>query len=395
MIKISARIQNLAESATIAVSNRSAQMRSEGIDVLSLGAGEPDFDTPSHIVDCVIEAIRAGKTKYAKPASGTPVVKNAIIEKLRSQNGLEYDPSQIVVTVGGKEALWLAFASILDPGDEVIVPAPYWVSYPEQVRLVGGVPVFVEAGVSQEFKITSQQLESALSPKTRAFVFNSPSNPSGTAYTPEETIALAQVLESRDDVVVFSDEIYEHFLYGGATFKSFASISPHAYDHTLTFNSASKTYSMTGWRIGFAAGPVELIRSMGKLQSQTTSGGAAFTMDALAEALSADQQCVEDMRKEFERRGEYLYERLNSMTGVVSPKPAGAFYVFPDVSGTYSGLGVSGSVEWATRLLEEAHLALVPGSAFGLDSCVRLSFATSMENLAEGLGRMERFLGSA
>ena len=394
MIKISARIRNLAESATIAVSNRAAQMRAEGIDVLSLGAGEPDFDTPSHISDSVIEAIRTGKTKYAKPASGTPQVKQAIIDKLRNQNGLGYEPSQVVVTVGGKEALWLAFATVLDRGDEVIVPAPYWVSYPEQVKLVGGVPVFVEAGVDQEFKITPQQLEGALSPKTRALVFNSPSNPSGTAYTPEEIDALAEVLEDRDDVVVFSDEIYEHFLYGGHTFKSFASVSSHAYDHTLTFNSASKTYSMTGFRIGFAAGPVELIKGMSKLQSQTTSGGATFTMDALDEALSASQQCVEDMRQEFERRGEYLHGRLNAMPGVVCPKPAGAFYVFPDISGTYQDLGVSGSVEWATRLLEEAHLALVPGSAFGLDNCVRLSFATSMENLAEGLDRMERFLGS-
>ena len=392
-LKISQRLLQLQESATIAVSNRAAELRRAGVDVVSLGAGEPDFPTPAHIRKHALDCIEAGETKYAKPASGVPEAKAAAAEKFRRENSLEYPASRILVTVGGKEGLWLAFATVLDPGDEVIIPAPYWVSYPEQVKIAGGVPVFVSADVDADFKITPQQLRDALTPRTAAFIFNSPSNPSGAVYSPEETDALAEVLAERDDVVVISDEIYDRLLYGGRTYRSFAATSSHAYERTLTFNSMSKSYAMTGWRIGYVAGPQELIRNMGKLQSQTTSGAATFTMHAMAAALTGDQDCVEEMRSEFERRASYLHARLNSLPGVVCPEPAGAFYVFPDVSATYSRLGVSGSVEWTTRLLSEAHLAVVPGAAFGLDTCVRLSFATSMEVIQEGLDRLERFLG--
>jgi aspartate aminotransferase len=390
-LKISRRVQDLAESGTIAVSNKIAQMTSQGIDVISLGAGEPDFDTPAHIKQAARDALERGETKYAKPASGIPEVKQAIVAKFQRENDLTYDATQVLVTVGGKEGLWLAFASILDPGDEVIIPAPYWVSYPEQVKIAGAVPVIVATSAGSDFKLTPEQLEAALTPRTRAFVFNSPSNPTGAAYSPDETDALAAVLEGHD-VTVISDEIYDRLLYGGRAYKSYAATSPHAYEHTITFNAASKTYAMTGWRIGYAAGPQEIVKAMGKLQTQTTSGAATFSMHALAAALDGDQTCVADMRAEFERRANFLHERLSEFEGVVCPEPGGAFYVFPDISATFGRLGVSGSSEWAANLLEKAHVGLVAGAEFGSDSGVRLSFATSMDNLEEGLNRIEKFL---
>ena len=391
-VKISKRLQSLEESATLAVAAKAARLRAEGIDVVSFGAGEPDFDTPEHIKAAASQALEAGETKYAKPASGVPELKQAIADKLRRENNLDYTPAQILVTVGGKEALWLAFATLIDPGDEVVIPAPYWVSYPEQVKLVEGLPVIIDAGVDTDFKITPEQLSSALSPRTRAVVFNSPSNPTGAAYTPAEVQSLATILADRDDIMVISDEIYDRLLFGGRTFKSYATTSQQAYEHTLTFNAGSKTYSMTGWRIGYVAGPTEVITNMAKLQSQTSSGAATFTMHALAAALSDDQSCVETMRAEFESRAVYIQQRLNKLDGVVCPEAAGAFYVFPDVSATYPGLNASGSTQWATRLLDEAHVAVVPGEAFCADNCVRLSFATSMANLEKGADRIESFL---
>ena len=327
-MNVSQRIQDLAESGTIAVSNKVAALRAEGIDVVSLGAGEPDFDTPDHIKQAAHAALDRGETKYAKPASGVAELKSAVIDKLGRENNLTYAPDQIIATIGGKEGLYLAFATLLDPGDEVIVPTPYWVSYPEQIKLVGGVPVFIDAGAASGFKITPEQLRAAITPRTRAFVFNSPSNPTGAAYSPEETDALAAVLADTD-VITLSDEMYDRLLFGGQEFKSFAATSTHAYDHTLTFNAGSKTFSMTGWRIGYAAGPVDLIKGMSKLQTQTTSGAATFTMHAMAAALNGDQTCVDEMRDAFESRGRFISEALNRLEGVVCPAPGGAFYVFP------------------------------------------------------------------
>ena len=390
-MKVSQRIQDLAESGTIAVSNKVAALRAEGVDVVSLGAGEPDFDTPDHIKQAASAALDRGETKYAKPASGVAELKSAVIDKLARENNLTYAPDQIIATIGGKEGLYLAFATLLDPGDEVIVPTPYWVSYPEQIKLVGGVPVFIDAGAASGFKITPEQLRAAITPRTRAFVFNSPSNPTGAAYSPEETDALAAVLTDTD-VITLSDEMYDRLLFGGQEFRSFAATSTHAYDHTLTFNAGSKTFSMTGWRIGYAAGPVDLIKGMSKLQTQTTSGAATFTMHAMAAALNGDQTCVDEMRDAFESRGRFISEALNRLEGVVCPAPGGAFYVFPDVSDTFASLGVAGSAAWAGRLLEEAHVGVVPGSDFGNDACVRLSFATSMDTLEEAMRRIEAFL---
>ena len=390
-MKVSQRIQDLAESGTIAVSNKVAALRAEGIDVVSLGAGEPDFDTPDHIKQAAHAALDRGETKYAKPASGVAELKSAVIDKLARENNLTYAPDQIIATIGGKEGLYLAFATLLDPGDEVIIPTPYWVSYPEQIKLVGGGPVFIDAGAASGFKITPEQLRAAITPRTRAFVFNSPSNPTGAAYSPEETDALAAVLTDTD-VITLSDEMYDRLLFGGQEFKSFAATSTHAYDHTLTFNAGSKTFSMTGWRIGYAAGPGDLIKGMSKLQTQTTSGAATFTMHAMAAALNGDQTCVDEMRDAFESRGRFISEALNRLEGVVCPAPGGAFYVFPDVSDTFASLDVSGSTAWAGRLLEEAHVGVVPGSDFGNDDCVRLSFATSMDTLEEAMRRIEAFL---
>ena len=391
-MKLSERVTNLAESATMAVTGRAAQLRREGIDIVSFGAGEPDFDTPEHIKDAAIEALKGGATKYATPSSGILPLKEAVVGKLQRENGLEYDAaSEVIITVGGKEALYLAFATLVDEGDEVIIPAPYWVSYPEQVGLNGGVPVYVLGDVKNSFKITPKQLEDAITPKTKAFVFNSPSNPGGFTYTPGEVDALAAVL-SGTDIIVISDEMYDRIIFGGREFKSFAAASDHAYKHTITFNAGSKAYSMTGWRVGYAAGPTEIIKGMAKIQTQTTSGTFTFGQHALAAALNGDQSCVEEMRQEFERRASHIHQRLNSLDGVACPEPAGAFYVFPDVSGTFQRLGVSGSIEFSQRLLEEAHVAVVPGEAFGVDSGVRLSFATSMENIDRGLDRIAEFL---
>jgi aspartate aminotransferase len=387
-MKISQRVRDLEESATIAVSNRAASMRTEGIDVVGLGQGEPDFPTPAHIVDAAVQALRAGETKYPRPFSGIPSLKAAICRKLARENGLHYQPDDTIATVGGKEGLWLAFATLLDPGDEVVVPAPYWVSYVEQIRFCGGVPVVVETDVQSGYKITPGQLRAALTPRTRAFVFTSPSNPTGAVYTPEETRALAEVLEGRE-VAVIADEIYDRLVYGGLSQFSWARASAHAFDHTITFNAGSKTYAMTGWRIGYAAGPRAIIEQMAKLQSQTTSSAATFSMHALAAALDGDQSCVEDMRQEFERRGNLLVSRLNAIPGVACPSPQGAFYVFPDVSGT----GRTGD-EIADMLLHDAGVSVLSGTAFGEVGTkhIRLSYANSRDAISRAIDKMRTAL---
>jgi aspartate aminotransferase len=393
-MKISRRVQQLEESATLAVTAKAAAMQKQGIDVVSFGAGEPDFDTPQNIKDAVKKAIDAGQTKYAKPTSGVLAAKEAICTKLKRENGLEYKPSQVLITVGGKEALYLATMCLIDEGDEAILPAPYWVSYPEQIKLAGGTVVKVVGEESRSFKLTADQIANAITPKTRVLIFNSPSNPGGFTYTPDEIKAIADVVAAHD-ICVFSDEMYDRLIYGDQRFMSFAAAGPKVFDKTLTFNAGSKAYSMTGWRIGYVAGPEAIIKQMAKLQSQTTSNTATFTMHALAEALTGDQSPVETMRKEFERRAEYMHQRLNGIKGVSCVRPTGAFYAFPNVSKAFAALGVKGSLEFSAKVLEEAHVALVPGEAFGLDNNVRLSFATSMELIQKGLNRLEKMLGKA
>jgi len=390
-MKLSRRVMELAESATLAVSGKAARMKAQGIDVVGFGAGEPDFDTPAPICEATVAAIRAGQTRYPKPASGLVKTKHAICTRLKRVNQLDYAQDQVIVTSGGKDAAYLLIHALIDPGDEVIIPVPYWVSYPEIVRLAGGVPVFVCGSESDDFKLSPQLLESAITDRTRLFLFNSPSNPSGVTYHPDEVRALSNVLASYD-VVVFSDEIYDQLLYDGQQTLSYAATSERAYDQTITANSASKTYAMPGFRLGYAAGPAPVIQAMAKLQSQSTSGAATFAQVALAAALEGTQDCIETMRREFERRAVHMHGRLTSMPGVRCARPTGAFYCFPNVSNTYEKLGVGGSSEFARRLLEEAHVAVVPGVAFGLDAHVRLSFASGMEQIDKGLDRIESFL---
>ncbi len=391
-MKISQRVQALAESATLAVTAKAAAMKAEGIDVLSFGAGEPDFDTPQNVKDAAIAALKAGQTKYSKPASGLPAAKQAVCTKLARENDLTYEPAQVIVTAGGKMACALAIQATIDPGDEVIIPVPYWVSYPEMVKLAGGVPVFVEGAEDNRFKITPEQLAAAITPKTRMLIFNSPSNPGGFTYDPAEVRALAAVVADTD-IVVLSDEIYDRLLYNGQQFLSFAACGPDAYARTLTLNGGSKTYSMTGWRIGYAAGPEPVIKAMAKLQSQGTSGACTFVQHGLIEALTADQSAVEQMRAAFEQRARHIHERLSALPGVRCNPPTGAFYAFPNVSGAFGRLGVQGSVEFAAQVLEQARVAVVPGVAFGADACVRFSFACGMEQIDEGLDRIANLLG--
>lgn len=377
----------------MAVSRRARALQAEGRDVVSFGAGQPDFATPQHITKAAQAALDAGHTGYAVPTSGLAIAKQAICHKFKTENQLTYDPSQVIVTVGGKEALFLAFMVLVDQGDEVIIPSPYWVSYPEQVTLARGKAVVIDGSEDNGFRITPAQLQAALTDRTRVLLLNYPSNPGGYSYSAAQLKELAAVLSGRD-VMVFSDEMYDRLIYGSQAHVSWATLSDETHEKTLTFNAVSKSYAMTGWRLGYAAGPAEVIAAMSKLQSHTTSGAANFAQHGLVAALEGDQECVEEMRQEYERRGRLMYGRLCALPGVTCVEPTGAFYCFPNMSATYQRLGVSGSVEFAGRLLEEAHVAVVPGVAFGCDQNVRLSYALGDERIAEGLDRLEKFLST-
>ncbi len=390
-MELSRRVIELKESATLAVSSKAARMKADGIDVIGFGAGELDFPTPDHIKHAVVAAIQDNQTRYSKPTSGLRQAKQGVCEKLRRVNGLEYTPDQILITAGGKMAVFLTIHALINPGDEVIIPKPYWVSYPEIVGLAGGRPVFVSGGEDRDYKMTPDDLAGKITDKTRLVMFNSPSNPSGVTYDPDEVRAITRVLDDRN-VWLLSDEIYDELLYGDQKTLSPASVSEGAYARTLTLNSASKTYAMTGWRVGYVAGPVDVIKAMAKIQSQSTSGAVTFNQLALVEALTGDHAPIRAMRKELAERAAYMHGRLTAIPGVRCPKPTGAFYCFPNVSAYYERLGVSGSVAFAGRLLEEARVAVVPGGAFGLDEHVRLSFASGMKTLNEGLSRLEAFL---
>lgn len=393
-MQIAKRITDLAESATLAVSAKAARLRADGIDVIGFGAGQPDFPTPSHIVQAGIGALEAGHTGYVNPASGLLLAKKAVCTKLARDNALTYAPDQVIITSGGKMACYLAIHAVVNPGDEVIIPKPYWVSYPEIVKLAGGTPVYVTGPEENDFKVSPELLSQVVTNRTRLVVLNSPSNPSGVTYTPPEIRGLAQVLQHQN-LCVLSDEIYDQLVFTGQEVLSYAAVNQHTYAQTITLNSASKTYAMTGWRLGYAAGPVKMIKAMAKLQSQSTSGAVTFNQHALAEALTGNHDTFQTMRDEFERRGQHMWSRLSAMPDVCCPKPTGAFYCFPNVSGTYERLGVSGSIEFADRLLEESRVAVVPGVAFGMDEHVRLSYATSMEDIDKGLDRMAALIRSS
>ncbi len=391
-IQLSDRVQTVKPSPTLAVTARAKELKSQGKDIIGLGAGEPDFDTPEHIKQAAIEAIRAGFTKYTA-VDGTPELKDAIIGKFQRDNGLAYTPNQVLVSCGGKQSFYNMAQALLNPGDEVIIPAPYWVSYPDMVLLADGKPVIIETGLEQGFKITPEQLEAAITPRTRVLVLNSPSNPTGSVYTKADWAALGEVLRRHPQVLVASDDMYEHIYWGPEGFSNILNVCPDLYDRTVVLNGVSKAYSMTGWRIGYAAGPQKLIGAMKKVQSQSTSNPTSISQVAATAALNGDQACIHTMLKAFKERHDFVVEGLNRIKGVRCLSSQGAFYSFPDVTEAIANVGMKDDVALSELLLNEVGVALVPGSAFGAPGYVRLSFATSKENLHNALERMGRALG--
>jgi len=384
-MELAERIDQVSPSMTLAIDSKAKGMKAEGIDVCSFSAGEPDFDTPKHIVEAAKVALDQGKTRYG-PAAGEVKLREAIAQKLQQDNQLCYGVDNILVTNGGKQSLYNLAQVFLGPEDEVIIPAPYWVSYPEIVKLAGATPVIVPTTVEQNFKITPDQLRQAITPKTKLFVFNSPSNPTGMVYTPEEVKAIAQVIVEAD-IWVIADEIYEKILYDGATHLSIGAVGPEIYDRTIVSSGFAKTYAMTGWRVGFLAGPQPLIKAATKLQSHSTSNVCTFAQYGAIAAYEGSQACVQEMLAAFAQRREVMYERLNAMQGLTCAKPNGAFYMLPSIRGT----GMT-SLDFCNTLLEEYQVAVVPGIAFGDDYCVRLSYATGMDTIEEGLDRLSKFL---
>jgi aspartate aminotransferase len=395
-VTVSRRVQRVKPSPTLNVSARAARLRAEGKDVISLGAGEPDFDTPDHIAQGGIEAIRKGLTRYTH-VEGTPELKDAIIAKFARDNGIQYERSQILVTSGAKQAIYNLCMAVLDKDDEVIIPAPYWVSYPDMVMLADGQPVIVTAGAAQGYKITPKQLAAAITPKTRLVLLNSPCNPTGAAYTRAELRALGEVLIDQPRIVIGTDEIYEKIYWGAEPLCSLLTVVPELYGRTVTINGVSKSYAMTGWRIGYCGAPKELIAAMATIQGQSTSNASSVSQRAAAVALSGDQACVAQMNEAFKARHDYLVGALNELPGVTCLPGAGTFYAFADVTQAITAIGCASDTDFAEVLLTEGEVAVVPGSAFGAPGHIRLSFACSLETLQKALERIARVLarGSA
>jgi len=390
-IKLSQRVQRVKPSPTLAVDAQAKALKAAGEDIINLGAGEPDFDTPEHIKDAAVQAIADGQTKYP-PVDGTVSLKQAVIDKFQRDNGLDYDLDQILVSAGGKQSFYNLAQAMLDEGDEVIIPAPYWVSYPDMVLLADGKPVIVSAGIEQNFKLQPEQLEAAITDKTRLLVLNSPSNPTGVSYRRAELEVLAEVLLRHPHVLIATDDMYEHILWTDEPFCNIVTVCPALYDRTIVLNGVSKAYSMTGWRIGYAAGPASLIKAMKKVQSQSTSGACSIAQAAAQAALEGQQQCVADMVHAFKERHDWLLDALNALPGVTCLPSDGTFYAFPDMREAMKTLGCSDDIEFTARLLNDAKVALVPGSAFGAPGHMRLSYATSMEMLESAVSRMSELL---
>lgn len=390
-LQLSDRVQQIKPSPTLAVTNRAAELRAAGKDIIGLGAGEPDFDTPQHIKDAASKAIADGFTKYTA-VDGTPALKKAIIDKFQRDNGLSYEPNQILVSCGGKQSFFNLALALLNPGDEVVIPAPYWVSYPDMVKIAEGVPVIVETDQSARFKMTPAQLDAAITSKTKLVVINSPSNPSGVAYTEAELSALAEVLKQYPDVLIATDDMYEHILWAEGGFHNIVTVCPELYDRTLVMNGVSKAYSMTGWRIGYVGGPQKLVAAMKKIQSQSTSNPTSIAQVAAEAALNGDQGCVQDMLTAFKERHDYVVAALNELPGVECVESDGTFYAFPSFKGAMAAAGIESDVDFAEKLLNEAEVALVPGSAFGTPGHMRLSYATSMDVLKEAISRLKKAL---
>lgn len=391
---VSAALQRIQPSATLAMTSRTLELKRAGIDVISLSVGEPDFDTPDFVKEAAIEAIRAGKTKYTN-VDGTAELKEAIQFKFKRDNGLDYKPSQISVNAGGKHTLFNAIVATVDAGDEVIVPAPYWVSYPDVVQFAGGTPVFVAAGADQKYKILPAQLEAAITPRTKWLILNSPSNPTGVAYTAAELKALGEVLERHPHVWILADDMYEHLVFDDFQFATIAEVCPSLYDRTLTMNGCSKAYAMTGWRIGFAGGPEWLIKAMAKLQSQSTSNPSSISQAAAVAALTGDQSFLKEWVAAFQRRRDLVVSMLNQIDGVTCPLPEGAFYVYPEFAPligktTPKGKKIETDEDMVGYLLDEAQVAAVHGGAFGLSPAMRISYATSDALLTEACTRIQK-----
>ncbi|WP_443029195.1 pyridoxal phosphate-dependent aminotransferase [Spirulina sp. CS-785/01] len=387
MVKLAARVTQVPPSMTLAISAKAKAMKADGLDVCSFSAGEPDFDTPDHIKAAAKQALDEGKTRYG-PAAGEAKLRDAIAKKLQKDNQLNYEAENIIVTNGGKYSLYNLMMTLIESGDEVIIPAPYWVSYPEMVKLAEGTPVIIEATASNGYKITPAQLREAITEKTKLFVFNSPSNPTGMVYTPDEIRALAEVVVEKD-IWVVSDEIYEKILYDGAEHLSIGSVSPEAFARTITSNGFAKSYAMTGWRVGYAAGPVEVIKGMTRLQSHSTSNVCTFAQYGAMAALEGTQDPLQTMVEAFTQRRQYILDRIEAMDKVSCPKPDGAFYV-------YLNIGETGTkaMDFCTKLLEKYHVAMIPGVAFGSGDCVRMSYATDLDTIKEGLDRLEKFVAT-
>ncbi|HHW26618.1 MAG TPA: pyridoxal phosphate-dependent aminotransferase [Firmicutes bacterium] len=392
-MRLSRLAKSISPSPTLALDAKTKKLQSEGVDIISFGVGEPDFDTPQHIKDAAISSIQAGFTKYT-PSSGIPELRAAICKKLKEDNGLDYKPGDVLVSVGAKHSIYNAVLALCDQGDEVLIPTPYWVSYPEMVKMAGGTPVFVPAGIESDYKVKPEVLESLITPRTSLIILNSPSNPSGTVYTESELRALAEIC-LKHGVAIISDEIYEKLIYEGEH-VSIAALSPEIKAITITVNGVSKSYAMTGWRIGYAAGPSDVIAAMANIQSHSTSNPTSISQKAALAGLTGPQEPLALMRAEFKKRRDFMVKRLNEMPGVKCLTPPGAFYTYPDVSSIIGkkvcGRLVSNDTELAEVLLEEAKIAVVPGGAFGTEGNLRLSYATSMELIAEGLNRMEKAL---
>ena len=386
-MKLAGRVSQVTPSITLAIAAKAKAMKAEGIDVCSFSTGEPDFDSPAHVKAAAQKALEEGKTKYG-PASGEPKLREAIARKLKTDNGLDYKAENVIVTNGGKHSLFNLILALIEAGDEVIIPAPYWLSYPDMVKLAGGVPVIVHTDASTGYKITPEQLRKSITPKTKLFILNSPSNPTGMVYTPEEIQAIAQIIVETD-ILVVSDEIYEKILYDGAKQVSIGSLGADIFARTVISNGFAKAYSMTGWRIGYLAGPVDLIKATINIQSHSTSNVCTFAQYGAIAALEGSQDCVEEMRQAFAKRREVMFERLNAIPGLSCPKPDGAFYLFPDI--TKTGLK---SLDFCNALLEKEQVAVIPGIAFGADDNIRLSYATDLATIEKGMDRLEKFVKS-
>ncbi len=391
-VKISQRAASIKPSPTLAVSAKAGQLRAEGRDIIGLGAGEPDFDTPEHIKQAAIQALNEGFTKYTA-VGGTAGLIQAIIQKFKRENDLEYSADQILVSCGCKHSLYNLMQALLNPGDEVIIPAPYWVSYPDMAKLAGAETVIIKTNAEGNLKITPEQLQAAITSKTRLFILNSPSNPTGVCYTPNELASLGKVLANHPDIVIATDDIYEHILWGQESFQNIVNVCPDLYDRTVVLNGVSKAYSMTGWRIGYAGGPASLIQAMKKIQSQSTSNPTSISQVAAQAALEGDQSYINTSNKIFKERHDFVYEQLNKIEGIECHASEGTFYLFPNFQGVIDRMeNINNDVELAEYLLEQGEIAMVPGSAFGAPGYIRLSFATSMENLQKGMERLKKAL---